>query len=237
VPEAAPPAGRILLWAGLAAWGTPAAAAAPSPEAIEEAVREVFSDPALREGLESAHGVQERLFLRLFEGLMKLYFEALEFLYRLNQESPLLFWSLFAGLALLLAAILLHLGWTFSRALRGGTRRGGGEDAAGAAARARRFRDLREEARQAARSGRWGPAVRSLLLALLAHQEEARLLKVAMAWTNREILSRIHRPDLSGDLKAFTGELERICYGGFPVGAAEFRSLDDLMQRIADKLQ
>ena len=225
--------------AGLAACGLGSIASGReldlSAGEVERAVGEVFADPALRRGLEESHGGSWAL--QIYVYLIELYARVMRFLLELQLDSPFFFWSLFVGLVVVLVLILWHLAWTFGLAFR----RPALEDAPPGeqvAARIRRSIEMRRESRELASRGMFREATRLLLLALLALLEESRTLKVALGWTNREILGRLRlRPEFTPDLRFFERTVEAVWYGGANLEGGDFRRLDTILGEITRHVQ
>lgn len=225
--------GAAALVACLGAAG-PATAARSSPAEVEAVVEEVFKNPELRRGLDSAHSGARALFRQFIDWLWGWLWRILGYLDELRAASPFIFWCIFAVLILVLLALLVHIGWTISMAFR---RRPGGAqdpDSRENGDRVRRFRDLQLEARELASRGRLRDAIHLLLLALVALVEERRVLRVALGWTNRETFARLRlRPELAGSLAQFERDVERVWYGTAPVTPGDFRRLDRLLEDVA----
>jgi hypothetical protein len=229
-----PIAGRTLLCA-LVLLPAASPAADSSPRAVDEAVEEVFSDPAFRRGLAATSGGFPDLVAWLWREAIGLYVRLIRALQDLELRSPLLFWAIVAFLVLLLFLILFHIGWMLSLAFRGHAAGEVGGAPAGAAVRALRFRELRAEAGRLAQAGRLREAARRLLLAVLELLEEKRVLRLARGWTNREILERLRfrlRGALDAELERFGAVMEAACYGDGEVSPEDFQSFDALLDRL-----
>jgi len=242
--------GSRLLIAGLAASGTaqaPAPVSRPSPtlEETRRALAEVLADPQLhaalqRKGEGLLHNLGE-LMLRLQRWLQGLVDQLLE----LQQESPALFWVVFALLIAIAAALLTHIGWTLAQAVRAPRPRTSAAEPIDAERRAH-SQALRARAQALAAAGDRRAGMRHLLLALLALVEERRLLAVARSWTVREILARLagRAPGLFRDdgptveastaapLPALSARIERACYAEVEVPAADFAAVDHWLDRV-----
>ncbi|MCO5165511.1 MAG: DUF4129 domain-containing protein [Planctomycetes bacterium] len=187
----------------------------PTPDDVATALEAVLDDPALRDGLRTSHMDAAAPGDVLAEGTARLWDAFRRWSARLAREHPALYMALFAGLALALVPLLVHLGWSLALAFRGGSRGPpGAAEADDPAARRRRSAELRAEARALAAAGDLRQATRALLLAFLALLEERRALAVAGSWTNREVLARLRvEPAVRARLARFVAAADAACYG------------------------
>lgn len=235
------PAAALLAAVGALVPG--AAVARPSPEEVERAVEEVFSEPALREGLEVRDASSQDLLAAMWAELKAFFEDVARELAAMHSTSPVAFWVILALLVLLLIALLTHIGWTISLAFRSSDRRAQAPLAEEALpeARMRSYRELRREARRLAEAGALEEASRTLLLALLALLAERQVLAVARGWTNREVLTRLRRSFASDaqraeELERFGAAVERVSYGGRRLTPEELAELDRALEAIASRV-
>jgi len=209
--------------------------AAASREAVERAVEEVLADPAFQKGLAAQGTSYEEVIYALLASVLRFFSKLIDSLVELREASPFLFWTIFVGGCLVLAALLLHIGWTVSLAFR---KVPGPEiEAPPAHGEARRRHSLAilEEARRLAAAGQGREALRTLLLALLARVEERRILRIAAGWTHREIAGRLRVPaELRPELLTLEGSVEAAWYGSAAVTQEHFGRCEAAARRLIE---
>jgi hypothetical protein len=203
----------------------------PSPEAVRDAVAEVFADSALQDALQP-RGTAPEAIRNLLEWLWGLYTGLIDQLNHLRISAPGLYWLAMLLLLAVLGLLIWHICWTFSAAFRSSSpapRR----EAEETVERTRRYREERRRAGELASRGEYAEAARALLLALLALLDEQRILPVARGWTNREILARLgRRQEFRADLGEFGRVVERASYGDGRLGSGDFERLQESLDRI-----
>ena len=202
------------------------------PEEVQRSLDRLLQDPVFQDGLSRSH--HQALSWREYLLMKVLHWYALvmEWLFDLKDESPILYYLMFAGLLLLLVLLLTHMVMTFARTLRHQ------EPLVTAPTpeviRRAQFIERRQQARLLARQGHTKDAVRELVLALLTLLEERRHA-VALNWTNREILQRLRlATDAHQALRHFETTVESLSYGGEVPRAEDFDRLDQVLQESVD---
>jgi hypothetical protein len=122
------------------------------------------------------------------------FFDWLEELPRLHAEAPGLYWTLLATLSLVLLALITHIVWTVTAALRL-------PPSPKTAVEARGELDFAAEAARLAQRGAYLEGAHQLLLASLAHAARAQLLDLRAADGNRMICSKLRASRVSPELR------------------------------------
>lgn len=139
------------------------------------------------------------------------------------------------GLCLLLIALLVHIGWTFSLAFRSHGRQDQTTEQENEGQRLNLSRDLRQRALALASKGDYRESTRVLFLALLALFEEKKLLHVAKSWTPREIIEKLPKSvGNSDELGWFRQRFEQAYYGEQELTAEHVRRLDSILDTATE---
>ncbi len=207
----------------------------PAPQEVQEAVVDVFADPALQKAL-TPRGTSQEALANLVKWLWEQYMGLLDGLNDLRLHSPGAYWLTIAALIAVLVLLVWHIVWTFSAAFRG---RGPAVDreVEQEVERVLRYGEERRRAAELAAVGEYAEAARTLLLALLALLDERHILRFARGWTNREILRRLERrAEIGAELLEFGATVERASYGNARLGAAEFDRLQAILENIVGQI-
>lgn len=113
---------------------------------------------------------------------------------RLHAEAPGLYWTLVATLCLVLAALVTHIVWTVTAALRL-------PQAPKVAIEARSELDFAAEAARLAQRGAYLEGAHQLLLASLAHAARAQLFELRAADGNRSICGKLRASRVPPELR------------------------------------
>lgn len=199
------------------------AVAAPvrDPEAARSVVKEVLSEPAYREHLDSID-VRAQGLEKLFEALRNAFNWVNDLgqgLAGLHVGNPVVFWFVLFILVSLLLLMLWHIAYSLRLALRGApvhieaeTER---EDAGQA-----RFRQLLQEAADLAAGGKFREAIRNLLLAMVARTQETDI-RLFAGWTNRELVQHLGLEGADQEkLLSFVQTVDSTWYGEAPATSA-----------------
>jgi hypothetical protein len=203
-------------------------------EAIERALAEIFADPAYGKGFaEVAPPATVVTFLsELADGIFAYLRSIFESMHDLQFESPAVFWTIFVGLCLVLALLLVHIGWTVRFALTAAAPRRAVE--AGEAAGVERARELLRRAAQEAGDGAYGDALRLLFLALLAVLHERRY-ETPDGWTNHEIVKALGVPaDVRGRLAAVAAAFDASWYGRQELAREGYEACRETIQGVME---
>ncbi len=152
----------------------------------------------------------------------------------LRSDSPILFWIIFSVLGLILLALLAHIAYSFSLAFRKTESFKNEFKLEKQDEKLLRYGQLREKARQFAKTGQLKEATRTLLLSLLSLLEEKQVIHVAKSWTLREILQRLRaRIDFGMDMREFQQAVEATTFGGLKIDYKDFLRLDGILDQTA----
>lgn len=174
----------------------------PDPEKIRQGMKHVLSRPEFHPGAN----------LSWLESALR---SALEWLGKLSDTSPAVFWLLVIGLTLLLVLLLGHIAWTVRRILAVGERPATPEEVA--AQRQRLSLAYQQEAHERAARQDYTEAIRYLFLALVYRLDEEGRVLFQRAYTNREYLALFaDRPEVNRDLRVFVDTLDDNWYGQRP---------------------
>jgi hypothetical protein len=163
----------------------------PDPQlASDTSIRAVTAEVLARDEYAKYRSLSAESLRKLAEWLR----DALDWLPGLYLDSPLLFWSVMALLALLNALLITHIVWSVRSALR---RSAVQELAEGSS----RGPDFFAQAEQLASSGAYLEAAHRLLLAALAHAARARVLELRPHDGNRTVCRKLRASTLPPALK------------------------------------
>lgn len=172
----------------------------------------------------------------VFEWLRELWRRLMDWLLRLSDLHPVAYWLLVAGLLLILVAILVHVGWTLSRAFRRPeTEARPGSMPIGPPRDARWHREVASRLRG---EGRLTEALAHRFVALLLELDGRGALRFHPSKTPREYVDEIKLgPDGRTSFAELVVRLYRHVFGGLPCSEDELdafeRSADELGGRVA----
>jgi hypothetical protein len=200
------------------------AAGAPSPndDAVHDRLRDILKRPEFSRGT--------NLLAMLNDWLILLF----SWLGRLLETAPVLYYAIVVVCLLVLALILIHIGWTVRRVffLPAGSRAA----AEGRQARQRLSQAFREEAGRRAQQGDYTEAIRCLFLSLVYHLDEEGRVLFQRSATNREYLNLFaDRPRVREGLSVFVDTLDDHWYGQRPTASGQYercRGLYDDLVRL-----
>lgn len=166
-----------------------------------------------------------------FGKLADLWRRLMSWLLELSELHPVAYWLLVAGLLLVLAAILAHVGWTLSRAFRRPeTARQPGSKPSGPSRGARWHR---EEARRLRAEGRLTEALAHRFVSLLLELDRRQALRFHPSKTPREYVDEVKlEPDGRATFAELVVQLYRHVFGGLSCSEDEL----DAFERRADEL-
>jgi hypothetical protein len=203
----------------------PLFASLPSPETIRQKAEEVVARPDYQ--LDSQLDPESlSLWLRLLLWLLtpfRWFFRSLEGM------PDFLRWIVVIVLTIILVLLLVHIVWTFVRAVRGTPRRRFVEQSRG---QERTVEHWEQESRTAASRGDFISAVRYLFLASLRRIERAEKRKLRRGITNRELLRRYRASPLCEPLNFMVETIELKWYGHEICQQVDFEKCRDEYARV-----
>lgn len=199
-------------------------ASLPTPEAVREAVREVYLRPEFRPPeRDFGDWVMDQV-ARFVSWLGSL----LGGVRGLEASAPFLFWTIVVVLVASLLAVVAHLVWTAVSAGRAPRRAKRRETPDAAPGRPRGAVDWEEEARRLAAAGRWREAAMALYAALLLRMDARDLLRFDPAKTPGDYRREVRKDPAAGRaLGAFLRGFEPVAFGNRPLDAEGWRALSD----------
>ena len=193
----------------------------PPSDAIREKVAEVLARPEFQVKPESAEAAFDTfaIMLKVIGWILKPFIWVLE----MTEGLPaVLRWSIVGGLFVLLVLLVVHLGITITRAMRGPVR-----DKLVKAAEAVTQLDpqhFESRAEQAALRGEWVDAMRFLFRASLLRLESREKRRFRVGTTNREHLRRYRGTPLFSPIQALVDLIDRKWYRGEDSSAEDFEA-------------
>ena len=149
----------------------------------------------------------------------------------LGQIHPVAYWLLVAGLLAILIAILVHVGWTLSRAFRQPEKRAVAEALSTAPPRDASWH--REEAERSRAAGRFIEALAHYFIALLLELDQREIVRFHPSKTPREYVDEAGlEPVGQAAFAELVARLYRHVFGGVAVSEDEL----DLFERRAAEL-
>ena len=163
--------------------------------------------------------------------LRNLWYRAVDWLNSLAGDHPIAFNLLVAALAVVLVALLVHVGYVVWRILRptAGSSRGG--SAAAAAVLDARSRLARAE--ELARAGRFAEALGHRFLAVVLELERADAVRFRASKTPAEYVGEVRLDDTGRTtFAALVAQLYRHLFGAVPCDEAEYREFGATAQQL-----
>ena len=209
-------------------------AALPAPDAIREKAAEVLARPDFHVKPESAESAFDTfaILLKFLGWILKPFIWVLE----MTEGLPaLLRWSIVVGLFVLLVLLVLHIGITITRAMRGPVR----DKLVTAAAAVTQLdpKDFETRAEQAAQRGEWVDAIRFLFRASLLRLETREKRRFRVGTTNREHLRRYRGTPLFSPIQALVDLIDRKWYRGEDSSAADFEACRQAHAEICELMR
>ncbi len=194
----------------------------PEAETIEKVTHEIATDPkflpqkTFMQWLSDKLASWDRPDLNISEGV-----------------GRIIYWIIVIWCIGALIAILAHLIWTISLAVRPGRTQPGTTNVIKALEAITSPEQLWARSRELAGTGQFREAMGALLLALLRQLEQQRIVRFHRSKTNGEYVTE-YRRDLAGhgDFSDFVRTFERIIYGGLPVARQTYESMTKVAERI-----
>ncbi len=194
----------------------------PSASVLREDLQQILSRPEYR-----ARGKDWlwELKLRLLRAVLQWWEERVAPLFsNLYAAQPVVYWSIFAVLLLLLLGILYHIYYSLRSAFGTNVRRRARAEDVAPPQRLGSPEELLREADTAAESGQFALALRWLYLALIRHLDRRSLVRFDGSATNYDYLRQVRdRPEITHPLEALTRAAEPVWYGYRGATADDYR--------------
>lgn len=225
--QAAPPEGTAVYPSAAPAPEVPAPQARaeparPSARVLRDDLQQILSRPEYR-----ARGRDWLwdLKLRLLRALMQWWEQRLAPLFgNLYAAQPVVYWSIFVLLLLLLLGILYHIYYSLRSAFGTNIRRRAKAGEPVFPSRLGAPEDLLREADAAAEGGQFALAFRWLYLALIRHLDRQALVRFDGSATNYDYLRQVRdHPELTRHLEPLTRAVEPVWYGYREATADDYR--------------